>query len=132
MLRQRADKRTYRRALGRSRGRFTSKLQCLADAVGRPRAFVLTAGEAADRTAYDALIELPERAPDALLADKGYDANAIRTNFAERKMKAAVPGRSNRWVRIDHNRTLYRQRNRIKRVFGHLRSTAPSQPATIN
>jgi len=35
-----------RRALGRSRGsRFTSKLHCLADALGRPLAFLLTPEE---------------------------------------------------------------------------------------
>jgi hypothetical protein len=47
---------TYRRALGRSRGGFTSKLHCLAD-LGRPVAFHLTGGEAADCKAYDALID---------------------------------------------------------------------------
>jgi len=38
----------HRRALGRSRGGFTSKLHCLADARGRPLAFHLTVGETAD------------------------------------------------------------------------------------
>jgi hypothetical protein len=38
--------------------------------------FHLTSGEAADCKAYDTLIALPDRAPDALLADKGYDADA--------------------------------------------------------
>lgn len=52
-----------RRALGRSRGGFTSKLHCLADARGRPIAFHLAVGEAADCKAYDTLIALPERPP---------------------------------------------------------------------
>ena len=46
---------------GRSRGGFTSKLHCLADARGRPVAFHLTSGEAADCKAYDTLIALPDR-----------------------------------------------------------------------
>ncbi|RYE96874.1 MAG: IS5/IS1182 family transposase, partial [Oxalobacteraceae bacterium] len=54
----------------------------MADALGRPLAFHLTGGEAADCKAYDALIVLPERTPDALLADKGYDADAIRADLA--------------------------------------------------
>jgi hypothetical protein len=37
----------------------------------RPLAFQLTGGEAAVCKAYDALIVLPERTLDALLADKG-------------------------------------------------------------
>jgi len=112
---------THRRALGRSRGGFTSKLHCLADALGRPIAFHLTGGEAADCKAYDRLIDLPERAPDALLADKGYDADAIRADLVERKIEAVIPGRSNRRVKIEHDRTLYKQRNRIERMFGHLK-----------
>jgi transposase len=93
----------------------------LADALGRPLAFHLTSGEAADCKAYDALIDLPEREPDAFLADKGYDADAIRADLAERAIKAVIPGRSNRRVTIDYDRTLYRQRNRIERMFGHLK-----------
>jgi len=112
---------THRRALGRSRGGFTSKLHCLADTLGRPLAFHLTVGEAADCKAYDALIGLPEHTPDALLADKGYDADAIRADLAERKIKAVIPGRSNRRVKIEHDRSLYKQRNRIERMFGHLK-----------
>jgi transposase len=111
----------HRRALGRSRGGFTSKLHCLTDALGRPIAFHLTVGEAADCKAYDALIDLPEQAPDALLADKGYDADAIRADLAERKIKAVIPGRSNRRVKIEYDRTLYKQRNRIERMFGQLK-----------
>lgn len=107
---------THRRALGRSRGGFTSKVHCLADALGRPLAFHLTVGETADCKAYDALIGLPEHAPDALLADKGYDADAIRADLAEWKIEAVMPGRSNRRVTIDYDRALYRQRNRIERM----------------
>ena len=66
----------HQRALGRSRGGFTSKVHCIGDARGRPIAFHLTPGEAADCKAYDTLIDLPEQAPDALLADKAYDTDA--------------------------------------------------------
>jgi len=66
----------HRRALGRSRGGFTSKLHCLADARGRPLAFHLTVGETADSKAYDTLINLPEQAPQALIADKDYDVDS--------------------------------------------------------
>ena len=92
----------------------------------------MTGGEAADCKAYDALIDLPERAPNALLADKGYDADAIRADLAERKIEAVIPGRSNRRVKIEHNRALYKQRNRIERMFGHLKINRPSLPAMTN
>ena len=121
MYRQRAEKGAHRRALGRSRGGFTSKLHCLTDARGRPLAFHLTVGEAADCKAYDTLIALPERAPRALLADKGYDADAIRTDLASRTIQAVIPGRSNRRVKIEYDRALYKQQSHIERFFGRLK-----------
>jgi transposase len=66
------------------------------------------------------LITLPEQAPEALLADKGYDADAIRADLANRNIQAVIPGRSNRRVKINHDRVLYKQRNRIERMFGRL------------
>ncbi|AIT79733.1 transposase [Novosphingobium pentaromativorans US6-1] len=56
-----------------------------------------------------------------MLADKGYDADAIRANPAARKIEAVIPGRSNRRVKIEHDQALYKQRNRIERMFGHLK-----------
>lgn len=64
---------------------------------------------------------MPERAPGALLADKGYDADAIRSDLAKRNIEAVIPGRSNRRVKIGHDRALYKQRNRIERMFGQLK-----------
>ncbi|WP_233503570.1 transposase [Sphingomonas psychrotolerans] len=54
-------------------------------------------------------------------ADEGYDADAIRAYLAKRNINPVIPGRSNRWVKIEHNRTLYKQRNRVERMFGHLK-----------
>jgi transposase len=81
----------------------------------------LTGGEAADCKAHSAPIDLPRRAPDALLADKGYDADAIRADLADREFEAVIPGRSNRRMKIEHDRALYKKRNRIERMFGHLK-----------
>ena len=67
------------------------------------------------------MIDLPEQAPEAFLADKDYDADAIRADLAERKIMAVIPGRSNRRVKIEYDRPLYKQRNRIERMFGHLK-----------
>jgi len=111
----------HRRALGRSRGGFTSKIHCLGDARGRPIAFDLTPGEAADCKAYDTLIDLPEHAPAALLADKAYDTDAIRDDLKKRGIKAVIPPKSNRTATIRYSKRLYCQRNCIERVIGHLK-----------
>ena len=111
----------HQRALGRSRGGFTSKIHCLGDARGRPIAFDLTPGEAADCKTYDTLIDLPEQTPDALLADKAYDTDAIRSDLKSRGIKAVIPPKSNRTTAIRYSKHLYRQRNCIERMFGHLK-----------
>ena len=99
----------HQRALGRSRGGFTSKVHCLGDARGRPIAFHLTPGEAADCKAYDTLINLPEQAPDALLADRAYDTDAIRADLKERGIKPVIPPKSNRTATIRYSKRLYRR-----------------------
>lgn len=111
----------HRRALGRSRGGFSCKVHCLSDARGRPIAFHLTPGEAADCKAYDELIDLPERQPKALLADKAYDTDAIRADLKRRGIKPVIPPKSSRKATIRYNKRLYRERNCIERVFGHLK-----------
>lgn len=118
---------THRRALGRSRGGFSSKLHCLSDALGRPLAFHLTVGEAADCTAYGALTGLPERALDALLADKGHDADAIRADLTERSIEAVIPRRSNRRVKIEHDRT--EPPRDCRRLFGLSYAAMAVRPA---
>jgi IS5 family transposase len=78
---------------------------------GRPIAFDLTPGEAADCKSYDTLIDLPERTPGALVADKAYDSDAIRNDLKQRDIRAVIPPKSNRTKTICHNKRLYRQRN---------------------
>ena len=67
------------------------------------------------------MIALPERLPTALLADNGYDSDSIRTDLAGRNIQAVIPGRSNRRVKIEHDRALYKERNHIERFFGRLK-----------
>jgi transposase len=54
----------------------------------------------------------------ALLADKGDDADVIGADLAERTIEPVIPGRSIRRMKITHDRALYKQRNRIDRMFG--------------
>jgi transposase len=112
---------TRKQAFGRSRGGFTSKVHCLGDARGRPLAFHLTGGEAADCASYETLIVLPECPPKAVLGDKGYDSEAIRADLKARGIRPVIPPRSNRKAAIRWNKRLYRQRNRIERMIGHLK-----------
>ena len=64
---------------------------------------------------------MPERTPDALVADKAYDSDAIRNDLKQRGIRAVIPPRSNRTKTICYNKRLYRQRNCIERALGHLK-----------
>lgn len=93
--------------MGRSRGGLTSKIHALVDAEGRPVTLRLTAGQVADCTQADTLTEgLGEGA--ILLADKGYDSNAIRAKAAEQKVWANIPPKSNRKGSFVFLRWVYR------------------------
>jgi len=67
----------------------------LGDARGRPIAFHLTPGEAADCRVYEPLICLPEHTPDALIADRTYDANVIRDDLKKRGIRPVISPESN-------------------------------------
>ena len=56
-----------------------------------------------------------------MLADKGYDSNAIRAAVEGAGMIAVIPSNRARKVVIPHDKRLYRERNRIERCFNKLK-----------
>ena len=56
-----------------------------------------------------------------LLADKGYDADWLRAELAERSIKPCIPSRAKRKKPIAHDAALYRQRHKIEVMFGRLK-----------
>ena len=121
-LGRRRKRGTREQAFGRSRGGFTCKVHCLSDAKGLPLAFHLTPGEAHDVTAFEDVIALAEEKPAYLIADKGYDSDAIRTSLHDAGIRSCIPTKSNRKVEIRWNKRIYRERNRIERMIGHLKT----------
>ena len=91
----------------------------LADALGRPLRFRITAGQVHDITAAPALLEGQEA--DAILADKAYDSNDLRETIAQMKAEAVIPSKRNRKKFIPHDTELYKQRNQIERCFARLK-----------
>ena len=106
--------------MGRSRGGLTSKLHALVDAEGRPVRLHLTAGQVADcQEAAPLIDDLGEG--DILLADKGYDTDAIRAKAAEKKAWANIPPKSNRKGSFAFSGWVYRQRNLVERFFNRIK-----------
>nr|WP_236748245.1 IS5 family transposase [Acetobacter aceti] len=106
-------------ALGRSRGGLTTKIHMLADALGRPLCFVVTAGQVGDVTQAPAQLAGQEGA--AVIADKAYDSNALRTLIAQMGAEAVIPCNPTRKIIISHDAIAYRLRNRIERRFNRLK-----------
>jgi transposase len=120
-LGRRRKRGTREQAFGRSRGGFTCKVHCLGDAAGLPLAFHLTGGEAADCTQFETVSALAETRPGYLIADKGYDSDTIRDSLRQAGVRPVIPPRSSRKTPIRWNKRVYRQRNRIERLIGHLK-----------
>ena len=57
----------------------------------------------------------------AILGDKGYDADWFRAALAKRGIAACIPSKTNRTEPIEHDKILYRQRHKIENMFGRLK-----------
>ncbi len=82
---------------------------------------MLSEGEAHDVTAYDELMEQRHSDPGIMLADKGYDSDAIRQNLHDRGAAPEIPTKRNRKVQYLVTRPLYALRSRIECFIGHLK-----------
>ena len=91
----------------------------VADTLGRPLRFILTAGQSGDILAAPALIQGFEA--EAVLADKAYDSNALRAIIAEGGAQAVTPSNSYRKTLIPHDPASYKLRNLIERCFNKLK-----------
>ena len=106
--------------MGRSRGGLTTKIHAVVDAKGLPIRLGLTPGQAYDgESAMELLNALPENA--MVLADKAYDANAIREMIDGQGAWANIPPKSNRKDPICFSPHLYKARNLVERFFNKIK-----------
>ncbi|MFG3510478.1 IS5 family transposase [Streptomyces sp. NPDC047821] len=129
-------------ALGRSRGGLTTKLHLSADGKCRPLSLVVTPGQRADCTQFEAVMDKirvprlgpgrPRRRPDSVGADKAYSNRRTRTYLRERGIRHVIPekrdqaaGRLRRGSRggrppgLDKDR--YKKRNTVERAINKLK-----------
>jgi transposase len=119
-------------AIGRSRGGQTTKLHALTDVIGRPYALILTPGHVADVKAAPELLARLGRAR-YLLADKGYDADALRRSLRQTGIVPVIPGRRNRNRAIRYEEaTLPRPPPRRERLLPAPRTSAAWQLDTTS
>jgi transposase len=60
-------------------------------------------------------------AAEAVLADKGYDSDAIVEHIEAMGAKTVIAPKRNRKAQREYDKTLYKQRNRIERCFSKLK-----------
>jgi transposase len=106
-------------AIGRSRGGLTTKIHVIVDALGLQLAIRLTDGQVHDVTQAQALAAEVE--PDALIGDKGCDADSLIKALGVRRIKPVIPPKANRSVKRDCDYGLYAERNFIERFFNTLK-----------
>ncbi len=112
--------------MGRSRGGLTTKIHALVDACGLPVKLMLSEGQAWDgHTASELLRDIEPGS--MVLADRAYDADAIRNAIAKRGAWANIPPMPQRRFKPAFSKYLYKARNLIERFFNkikHFRAVA--------
>jgi transposase len=93
---------------------LTTKIHATVDALGNPIRFILTPGQAHDITQAEPLIaDFPA---DHILADKGYDAAALRAKIESQNATPVIPPRDCS-PQVPCDFALYRERNLVERLF---------------
>ena len=114
-------------ALGRSQGGFSTKVHMACDALGNPLAFLLTPGQKHERPQAEPLLaaaaptEQDVEAVKAVLADKGYDADALIEHIVDILVGALGGLAAAHDAGIVHDEELYKDRNKVERLFGRLK-----------
>ena len=89
------------------------------DAHGNPVRVLVTAGATADCTQACGLIE--GLTAKHLLADRGYDTNAILEQAARQGMNPVIPPKKNRRVQRDYDKYLYKLRHLVENAVLRLK-----------
>lgn len=87
----------------------------LADALGNLARFVLLPGQRHDSIGVEPLITGLDF--DALIADKAFDNNTLRTTLNERGATAVIPSKADRKTHIPHDIEMYKWRHLVENLF---------------
>jgi transposase len=72
---------------------------------------------------YGPLMDQPGPSPKVMLADKGYDSDAIRQDLKDRGVEPIIPFKRNRKVQEPIDGFLYALRNMVERCFNKLKQS---------
>ena len=89
------------------------------DEVGYPVRIIITAGTVNDCTKASELTENIKH--DILIADKGYDTNAIIESCEKNDIIVVIPPKKNRRDQRHYSKELYKLRHRVENAFAALK-----------
>lgn len=98
---------------------MSTKIHAATEAFGLPIRLIGSPGQRNDIALAHELVEGIET--DAMLADKGYDADHLCDKIVETGTEVVVPPNRNRKVQRPYDTELYKERNRIERFFNKLK-----------
>ena len=108
-------------SIGKSKGGWTTKFH-LAISESGVEAFCLSPGNHADSTYFKRLHDnIKNDNIRYIIADKGYDADAIRSCIEAFGQKPVIPYRKNRKSKKEICELRYQTRNIVERVFGRIK-----------
>lgn len=98
---------------------MTTKIHAIVDALGNPLAISLTGGQVHDITQAETLAAQVQ--PEAMIADKGYDADGFIGSLQVRRIVPVIPPKANRRVQRPCDFALYAERNLVERFFNAIK-----------
>ncbi len=106
--------------MGRSVGGYSSKIHVVCDSLGLPIRFLLSGGEVHDSKMAKRLID--GLVGEYLLADKGYDSQALIEAAEAAVMTVVIPSRRNSLKPRNYDRVIYKERGQVERLFNRLKN----------
>jgi transposase len=98
---------------------LTTKIHAAVEALGNPLRLRLSEGQVADIREAPALIQ--GLAAQAVVGDKGYDADELVRTIEAQGAQAVIPPRKHRIQPRDYDRHLYKDRNLVERFFNRIK-----------
>lgn len=100
-------------------GGWSTKIHAGVDALGNPLRIILTEGQRADITQAADLVAGYQT--NALLADRGYDADSFIELLQKDQIEVVIPPKKNRLDQREIDENLYKDRNKVERYFNKLK-----------
>jgi transposase len=121
--RHRRTQKNGTQAIGKSRGGWNTKVHLIAANDRFALTFSLSGGNAHDAPEGRALLESWPSPPQgaAMIMDRAYEGDETRQLVLDLGMTPVVPPKANRLIKWDYDRTIYKRRNEVERLFRRLK-----------